>query len=361
MNRNIRTSFRTWVARAAVLVAVVGSLQVAAVVAEEATWLGSDPGAVSAIPDDQHGGIVGASTDITSVEGDASTVQADDADLDARQRDAEAAQAERQRRTAALQDRLSQLGWYVGVIDGVPGPGTEQALRDFQRAAGLAVDGIAGPQTEAALTATDAVTRAQWEQQEEARPSPTTSPTPTATPSPSPTTSPSPTPTRSAEPAPVPTETCDVPCRGQRALDITPLVAPPGWTITFEPGRDGYLGMAYGGSRKEIVIWIRDSHTDRQVAATLLHEMGHAWDFEGLGGHGDTARERWASMRGFAWAGRDRWFGMDCLGCYGFAIGAEDFAESVTACLAPGWDGFRSAMAGPPTSAQCDYLRNIVG
>jgi peptidoglycan hydrolase-like protein with peptidoglycan-binding domain len=352
MNRRTLSSLRTWVARSAVVIAVAGSLQVAAVVAEEATWTGPDTGAT---PAGDHAEIVGAFTDIMGTQHDAPATHADRAAGDARERDAEAANAERQRQTAALQERLSQLGWYAGEADGVAGPATEQAIRNFQRAAGLAVDGIAGPQTDAALAASDAVTRAQWEQQQEARSAPTTSPSPTPSPTASPTPSPSP------EPEPTPTESCDVQCRGQRALDITPLNAPSGWTITFEPGRDGYLGMAYGGSRKEIVIWIRDSHTDRQVAATLLHEMGHAWDFEGLNGHGDAAREQWANMRGFEWESRDRWFGMDCMGCYGYAIGAEDLAEAVPACLAPGWDTFRSEMAGPPTSGQCDYLRTIVG
>jgi peptidoglycan hydrolase-like protein with peptidoglycan-binding domain len=44
-----------------------------------------------------------------------------------------------------LQERL-------GVdADGIFGPGTEKALRDFQTSAGLAVDGIAGPDTFTAL------------------------------------------------------------------------------------------------------------------------------------------------------------------------------------------------------------------
>jgi peptidoglycan hydrolase-like protein with peptidoglycan-binding domain len=35
--------------------------------------------------------------------------------------------------------------------DGIFGPGTDKALRDFQKSAGLAVDGIAGPDTFSAL------------------------------------------------------------------------------------------------------------------------------------------------------------------------------------------------------------------
>jgi len=356
MNDRTRTSLRTWVARFAVVIAAAGSLQVAVVVAEEATWSGPQQPATPEAGSGPDGLVVGASSDVGLAEDVASTVDRD-ADRDA----AEEARVALQLEVAALQDRLAELGWYVGEVDGISGPATEQAVRDFQRAAGLAIDGIAGEQTQAALEASDAVSRAQWEQEQEARSTQTASPTPTSSPSPTPSPTPTASPSPTAAPEPTPTETCDVQCRGQRALDITPLDAPAGWTITFEPGKDGYLGMAYGGSRKEIVIWIRDSHTDRQVAATLMHEMGHAWDFEGLKGQGDSARESWANMRGFEWVDRDRWFGMDCMGCYGYAIGAEDLAESVHACLRPGWDTFRSEMAGPPTPEQCDYLRTIVG
>lgn len=63
---------------------------------------------------------------------------------------------------AALQDRLNQLGFAVGVVDGVFGPITESATMRFQKeynrrglGASLAVDGIVGPQTQAALTLWD--------------------------------------------------------------------------------------------------------------------------------------------------------------------------------------------------------------
>ncbi len=52
----------------------------------------------------------------------------------------------------ALQLRLARAGDRPGSIDGRYGPLTEQAVRRFQAAHGLAVDGIAGPLTLAALT-----------------------------------------------------------------------------------------------------------------------------------------------------------------------------------------------------------------
>lgn len=51
----------------------------------------------------------------------------------------------------ALQHRLNSLGFDAGREDGILGPETGEALREFQRNAGLAVDGIAGPAAVAAL------------------------------------------------------------------------------------------------------------------------------------------------------------------------------------------------------------------
>lgn len=140
---------------------------------------------------------------------------------------------------------------------------------------------------------------------------------------------------------------------------MVPLSVPDSYTVEVRPGRDGYLGMTHGASR-EIVLYVSDDHTDREVGATLLHEIGHAYDFLGLGARGDDARRRWAEARGFAWAGRAAWYGTGCQGCSDFSIGAGDLAESVHACWAPGWDRFRSQLAGPPTASQCDLLARIL-
>lgn len=52
-----------------------------------------------------------------------------------------------------LQQRLTELGYWLGEPDGTYGSLTHQAVLAFQKAAGLGRDGIAGPATQAALAA----------------------------------------------------------------------------------------------------------------------------------------------------------------------------------------------------------------
>lgn len=51
----------------------------------------------------------------------------------------------------ALQVALRARGLYLSHIDGIAGPLTSRAVREFQRRNGLVVDGVAGPQTRRAL------------------------------------------------------------------------------------------------------------------------------------------------------------------------------------------------------------------
>jgi peptidoglycan hydrolase-like protein with peptidoglycan-binding domain len=59
----------------------------------------------------------------------------------------------------ALQERLSASGFDAGRADGVFGPRTERALRDFQRSQGLRADGVAGRRTFSALSHADTTGR----------------------------------------------------------------------------------------------------------------------------------------------------------------------------------------------------------
>jgi N-acetylmuramoyl-L-alanine amidase len=56
---------------------------------------------------------------------------------------------------AELQRRLNALGFDAGREDGILGPETDQAIRQFQRNAGLTPDGIFGPETRTTLTRLD--------------------------------------------------------------------------------------------------------------------------------------------------------------------------------------------------------------
>lgn len=61
-----------------------------------------------------------------------------------------------------IQCLLAYLGYYTITVDGIWGPGSEQATRDFQKAEGLEVDGIPGKLTQAALL--DAVAKGRFKQ-----------------------------------------------------------------------------------------------------------------------------------------------------------------------------------------------------
>ncbi len=68
-----------------------------------------------------------------------------------------------------VQQKLKDLGFYTGTVDGDFGTGTENAVKAFQKQYGLEVDGKVGTQTMAKLTAAKATAK------------PTVSPTPKAT------------------------------------------------------------------------------------------------------------------------------------------------------------------------------------
>ena len=48
---------------------------------------------------------------------------------------------------AALQVRLTEMGFNCGRVDGIYGPATESAVKEFQKSVGAKVDGKCGPAT----------------------------------------------------------------------------------------------------------------------------------------------------------------------------------------------------------------------
>ncbi len=54
----------------------------------------------------------------------------------------------------AIQQKLKELGYYPGSVDGIYGQGTRTAVISFQKANGLTADGVVGPKTAKALGVT---------------------------------------------------------------------------------------------------------------------------------------------------------------------------------------------------------------
>jgi len=77
------------------------------------------------------------------------------AEEEARRAEEEARRAEEERlaRIVTTQERLAELGYLVGAVDGEQGQQTTAAIMAFQAVNGLQVDGVIGPQTLAALDA----------------------------------------------------------------------------------------------------------------------------------------------------------------------------------------------------------------
>ncbi len=87
----------------------------------------------------------------------------------AEERQAAAAEAQQLRED---QQRLSNLGFYTAAVDGIAGPATRQATRDFQAANGLTADGVLGPDTRELLHSSHAVSADQWHDPQADEPGP---------------------------------------------------------------------------------------------------------------------------------------------------------------------------------------------
>lgn len=255
-----------------------------------------------------------AGVDVTSA--DAGDEAAERERREARERrDAREHREARERREAAVrraQERLAELGYLDGVVDGIVGSVTTTAVRSFQQVAGLPVDGVLGARTTRVLLADDAPAKPQ-------------------------------------EAAPRTAPCDDHQCRGERLWSSLPVSVPDGWTVEFEPGRSGYLGMTYPSTR-HIVIWMRDSKSDEFMSHVMLHEIGHAVDVDHLP---DTEQALWMSHRGLSGA----WYDCPQGGCGDLATPAGDWAEAYGWCHGSGV--FESQIGRTPTDTDCSVLRRL--
>lgn len=140
--------------------------------------------------------------------------------------------------------------------------------------------------------------------------------------------------------------------RGQQALALInyPWQA-LGYTISFEPGRQTYLGLTDQGTRI-IHIYVRDSESLDTLARTIGHEMGHALDF---GLTTDAERQQYIAIRGIN-STLDTWY--SCDACTDYSTAAGDWAETFQYwLLGPGQ--FWSQMGPAPTADQLAQLSAI--
>lgn len=122
----------------------------------------------------------------------------------------------------------------------------------------------------------------------------------------------------------------------------------PGWTIVFGSSRAGLRGLTFPDS-KRIEIYVRSTDTPESLARVLAHELGHAVDLQ----LNDVAdRQRWMQARGIEGA---RWWPDPSTA--DFDTGAGDFAEAFAVWQAG--VATQSRLAGPPTSAQLELLRQL--
>ena len=118
----------------------------------------------------------------------------------------------------------------------------------------------------------------------------------------------------------------------------------PGWTIEFLPGREGLLGYAFFDERR-IEVYVRDTHTPENVAATVAHEIGHAVDVTHLT---TEERELWLDTRGIDVP----WWPTETTSDY--ASGAGDWAEAFSVWQVG--EISRSRVAEQPTAEEIRLL-----
>jgi len=119
------------------------------------------------------------------------------------------------------------------------------------------------------------------------------------------------------------------------------------WDFSYAEDHPNFLGMTLSAS-KTITVHVEPDATVDEVAAVLMHEVGHAIDLELLT---NEQRAEWIELRGMPqtwWPGN---------GLNDFAVGAGDFAEAVAAVTT---GSPSSSVYGDFTDEQLAFVANIL-
>lgn len=133
------------------------------------------------------------------------------------------------------------------------------------------------------------------------------------------------------------------------------VLPPPGWVVRCEGARSGIAAEA-NPTRRDVIVYVRPAWSLREAARILAHELGHAFDWALLADHDRSA---WMDARGLGGG-----WGSDCPAgsiCGDTDRPAGDWAEAVGELLVPGTDLWSSQLGGPPSPAQLELVRAILG
>ena len=123
------------------------------------------------------------------------------------------------------------------------------------------------------------------------------------------------------------------------------------WNIRFRPQWPGHLASINLPARR-ITVWVRPKHSTERIAATIVHELAHAFDHDYLN---SDLRKAWLAARNLPRS--TPWY-PSSVAYDDYSSGAGDFAECVSWTLQGPADTFRSRLGPPPDGAQQKLIRD---